>query len=130
MNKDIKVLKNFIDKQKSNKGTFVPTDFEITAIENLIKRNKELEEIFRQFNAIHKDKIFVKEIPYELIIADTRYFMSGTFYDNFISKSKIREKIEELNNIYQQEIKQKYKGRYYQQLSYAIQILKELEGDK
>ena len=45
MEEDIKVLENFIDKQKSNKGTFVPTDFEITAIENLIKRYRELEKI-------------------------------------------------------------------------------------
>lgn len=39
-NNDIKVLEEFINKQKSNKGTFVPTDFEITAIENLIKKIK------------------------------------------------------------------------------------------
>lgn len=57
MNKDIKVLENFIDKQKSNKGTFVPTDFEITAIENLIKRNKELETI----NKIQEYRISVIE---------------------------------------------------------------------
>lgn len=29
-------------------------------IKKLIKRNKELEEIFKQFNAIHKDKIFCR----------------------------------------------------------------------
>ena len=51
--------------------------------------------------------------------------------DSYIPKSLVREKIEELDSIYQQEIKQKYNGRYYHQLSYAIQILKELlqEGD-
>lgn len=58
-NNDIKVLEEFIGKQKSNKGTFVPTDFEITAIENLIKENKELKEMLKHrikyTNELEKD---------------------------------------------------------------------------
>lgn len=50
MREDIKVLEEFIDKQKSNKGTFVPTDFEIKAIENLTKENKELKEKYKRLS--------------------------------------------------------------------------------
>lgn len=67
----------------------------LNALDKEKEKNKEFEEIFKQVNAICKDKIFVEEMPYDLIIADTKYFMSGAFYDNFIQKSKVREKIEE-----------------------------------
>jgi hypothetical protein len=59
---DIEILEEFINKQKSNKGTFVATDFEITAIENLIQENKELKErINKSLDFINDDDTFFND---------------------------------------------------------------------
>lgn len=118
MEEDIKILEEFFKRDveffKNLGERAILQDNEIQAIENLIKRNKELEEELK-----HKEQgELIKSNLIEKIIEKI-----------YIPKSKVREKIEELDSIYQQEIKQKYNGRYYHQLSYAIQILKELEGD-
>lgn len=58
---NIGILEEFIDKQKSNKGTFVPIDFEITAIENLIQENKELKEKNKELEKYDYRKIKIEE---------------------------------------------------------------------
>lgn len=83
--------------------------------------------LFNKINEIiDKNKKLEKQMGKDLDVV----YLQGVYNERDRWKSKVREKIEELNSIYEQEIKQKYNGRYYHQLSYAIQILKELEGDK
>jgi len=79
---NIEILENFIDKQKSNKGTFVPTVFEITAIENLIQENKEL-----------KKQIPSPTNPIPIENQTDIWVLKR----DYISKSKIKEKIEKLD---------------------------------
>lgn len=74
-------------------------------------------------NLIEKQQKLIEECDSGEVITENQM---RWVEDNFISKDKIREKIEELDSIYQQEIKQQYNGRYYLQLSYAIQELKSL----
>lgn len=78
---------------------------ELRELQNTRERNKELEEDY------------------------TTVYLKGVYDERDKWKNKIKEKIEELDSIYQQEIKQQYNGRYYHQLSYAIQVLQELLED-
>ena len=71
MEEDIKVLEKYINGKDTMKETLVK------AIENLIKRNKELEEKVNKYE---------KQIDLEWV------------EDNYIEKSKVREKIEKLEN--------------------------------
>lgn len=77
---NIEILEYFIKKQKSNKGTFVPTDFEITALENLIQENKELS--WKYENA--KDMYIIKD---------------NSINENYIPKSKVKEIKEKIHNL-------------------------------
>lgn len=120
MMNNIEILEEFIEKNiKSRLRTELNAN-ELQAIENLIKEYKELKE---KYEFVINNNLDDK---YEEVLEKT---FKKYIDKDFISKSKVKEKIEELDSIYQQEIKQKYNGRYYHQLSYAIQILKELEGD-
>lgn len=81
MEKDIKILENSlmkIDKKSFNNAGYIITDLtfqEFQAIQNLIQRNKELEDTVQKLrNTIESD--FSKCVP----------------------KSKIKEKIEEIKN--------------------------------
>ena len=84
---NIEILEEFIDKQKSNKGTFVPTDFEITAIENLIQENKELKE--------HLQKYYNGE----LYTANQLKNIEENQKKYFINKSKVKELKEKIHNL-------------------------------
>ena len=109
MEEDIKVLENFINKQKSNKGTFVPTDFEITAIENLIKKNKELETQIGLFKNTNKNAVAI---------------FNETYRNHYISKDKIKEKIKELK--YKEEICLKEDMLLKSEIHSNINMLQEL----
>ena len=72
-----------------------------TAIKNLLTRYKQLEEentqlktITQEYNSYLQDSNCATKI----IIADSEYFANGFFKENFIPKSKVKEKIEELKN--------------------------------
>jgi hypothetical protein len=76
---NIEILEEFIDKQKSNKGTFVPTDFEITALENLIQENKELKEHLKKY---YNGELFTAKQLKSIEENQKKYF---------VNKSKIKE---------------------------------------
>ena len=115
MEEDIKILESFIkqleeyeDEQELKK-----------AIENLIARNKELEEeLKRQINAREITEKYIDE--------------------RFIEKSKVREKIEEYRKLDEENIKNKDNMEYEECFNKAvlytriIWLLQELlqEGDK
>jgi hypothetical protein len=106
---NIEILENFIDKQKSNKDTFVPTDFEITALENLIQENKELKE--------KNKKQSVVIIEYQDLLEDS------------IPKLKVKEKIEEKIKEGNYRTIDNPSGRIHFQkeiTDYQIQVLQEL----
>jgi len=65
------------------------------AIENLIKRYKQLEKIVKVFNATPNDYMSNDII---IVIADREYFNNGILKENCIPKSKIEEKIKELED--------------------------------
>lgn len=97
MNKgDIKVLERLIKRYYGIPcGNHIcPTEIyyeEIEAIENLISRNKELEEVVKTYNAIPNDYI---PNDMKIVIADREYFNNGILKENIIPKSKVREIIE------------------------------------
>ena len=107
MEEDIKILEDFIDYYgfiKTAIGDDNIRQFEINiskneikAIENLIARNKELKKENKELKEITTN---YNAYPYydgddRIIIADVKYFANGFFKNNFIPKSKIKEKIEE-----------------------------------
>ena len=86
MEEDIKILEELKNKQYTNKdilGNLVLSEEEYTAIEHLIEKNKELEEKMN----------FVQ--PF---VSLTNRMVNKILGDNdYIPKSKIKEKIEELD---------------------------------
>ena len=85
---NIEILEEFIDKQKSNKGTFVPTDFEIIAIENLIQENKELKTKLRKHICIEAHEQ-VKQLytPNSKIKEKINYLKSLDFGTDLVTQS-------------------------------------------
>ena len=106
MEEDIKILEELIEEYKdcSVKGLDMQVDVsfrekQCNAIEHLIKRYKQLEEentqlktITQEYNSYLQDS----NCDTKIIIADSEYFANGFFKENFIPKSKVKEKIEEL----------------------------------
>ena len=77
------------------------TKKEYKAIENLLTRYKQLEEENTQLKTITQEyNSYLQDSNCEtkIIIADSEYFVNGFFKENFIPKSKVKEKIEELKN--------------------------------
>lgn len=113
MEEDIKILEEIKKKfEKTMKiivlgeySTYVDNSiFEdikklINISENLIARYKQLEEentqlktITQEYNSYLQDS----NCDTKIIIADSEYFANGYFKENFIPKSRVKEKIEEL----------------------------------
>lgn len=89
--------------------------------DKLKKENKELKEITKQYDAFTNDYM---ENDKPMIIADRRYFACGIFKENFIPKSKIKEKIEEQYKLFNTPNRQK---EYSQEV---VDVLQELMEDK
>ena len=139
MEEDIEILEEFIEYSKDiiNDMEYVrPIDVTITvddiqAIENLINRNKELEEIekaHQEENGKLREK--VKELEEENRIILNSKVGVDLSYDDYIPKSVIKEKIEELKPyIYQGENAPQDFLQY--RVKAKIQVLQELlEGRK
>ena len=112
MEEDIKILEEFLDLARTRDykgnltGSFDEFELEVEekeykAIENLLTRYKQLEEentqlktITQEYNSYLQDS----NCDTKIIIADSEYFANGFFKENFIPKSKVKEKIEELKN--------------------------------
>ena len=111
MEEDIQVLKEMLKTRKKQKeiiecagGYCGNCNPDIKALENAIqtiKAYKELEEentqlktITQEYNSYLQDS----NCDTKIIIADSEYFANGYFKENFIPKSKVKEKIEELKN--------------------------------
>lgn len=113
MEEDIKILEEWIAFKKQ--FNLYPGELEIiSAIENLIKRNKELEEfIIKYYDEIRKE--YEGLINHKLI--------------DYIPKSKIKEKIEEYKKkiIEARKEDDDCKELYYEQ---EIEILQELLGEE
>ena len=58
----------------------------------LEKENEKLKTITQEYNSYLQDS----NCDTKIIIADSEYFANGFFKENFIPKSKVKEKIEEL----------------------------------
>ena len=103
MEEDIKRIEKFISDIKEcglndcGKNCF---DFNLlrnllTRYKQLLEENKELKHITQNYN-VYKQK---SDNPNStIIIADEKWFINGFFKENFIPKSKVKEKIEELKN--------------------------------
>ena len=78
MEEDIKILENLLTRYKQ-----------------LEEENKELKHITQNYNAYQQKS---DNPNTTIIIADEKWFINGYFKENFIPKSKIKEKIEELKN--------------------------------
>ena len=134
MEEDIEILEEFIECSKDiiNDMEYVrPIDVTITvddiqAIENLINRNKELEEIekaHQEENGKLREK--VKELEEENRIILNSKVGVDLSYDDYIPKSVIKEKIEELKPyIYQGENAPQDFLQY--RVKAKIQVLQEL----
>ena len=112
MEEDIKILEEFLDLARTRDykgnltGSFDEFELEVEekeykALENLLTRYKQLEEentqlktITQEYNSYLQDS----NCDTKIIIADSEYFANGFFKENFIPKSKVKEKIEELKN--------------------------------
>ena len=97
MEEDIKILEEFIEAYKIAEE--VLDGDVIQSIDNLVTRYKQLEEentqlktITQEYNSYLQDS----NCDTKIIIADSEYFANGFFKENFIPKSKVKEKIEEL----------------------------------
>ena len=107
LEEDIKILEELIEEYKdcSVKGLDMQVDVsfrekQCNAIKHLIKRykqleeeNKELKHITQNYNAYQQKS---DNPNTTIIIADEKWFINGYFKENFIPKSKVKEKIEEL----------------------------------
>ena len=76
MEEDIKILENLLTRYKQ-----------------LEEENKELKHITQNYNAYQQKS---DNPNTTIIIADEKWFINGYFKENFIPKSKVKEKIEEL----------------------------------
>ena len=102
MEEDIKILETYLKnsayKEKDSdffkNGGWEIVDLEIPqAIDNLLKGYRELKEITNTYDAFANDYI---PNDVKMVIADRKFFQDGIFNESFIPKSKIKEKIEEL----------------------------------
>ena len=104
MEEDIKILEEYIkdlkltpeELLKSNEVIKFIEYKEIKAIENLIARYKELDKIVKTYNTIPNDYM---PNDVKIVIADREYFNNGILKENCIPKSKVKEKIEELEKL-------------------------------
>ena len=101
MEEDIKILEEFIEAYKIAEE--VLDGDVIQSIEHLIKRykqleeeNKELKHITQNYNAYQQKSDNPNST---IIIADEKWFINGYFKENFIPKSKVKEKIEEIEKL-------------------------------
>ena len=112
MEEDIKVLKEMLKIRKEQKeiiecagGYCENCNPDIKALENAIQtikaykeleeENKELKHITQNYNAYQQKS---DNPNLTIIIADEDWFINGYFKENFIPKSKVKEKIEELKS--------------------------------
>lgn len=115
------------------KGSAFPTYWtkeDATLVENLIKRNEELEEMLEHIEKF-RERNLSSEIDY--VIALKSNFMPY-LKTNYIEKSKVRELIagiEEDRETLKNQLKGRYGKTYIEILKYEILILQELlqEGD-
>ena len=104
-------------------------EVECESLEKLLTRYKQLEEentqlktITQEYNSYLQDS----NCDTKIIIADSEYFANGFFKENFIPKSKVKEKIEELKD----DIKYSANPLAIDNSKYAIEILQELLGEE
>ena len=109
MEEYIKILEEIVETYRScsvnEEGFDMKVDIGFTkkeceALENLIagykqleEENKELKHITQNYNAYQQKSDNPNST---IIIADEKWFINGYFKENFIPKSKVKEKIEEL----------------------------------
>ena len=100
MEEDIKRIEKFItDIKECGLNDCRKNCFDFNLLRNLLTRYKQLEEentqlktITQEYNSYLQDS----NCDTKIIIADSEYFANGFFKENFIPKSKVKEKIEEL----------------------------------
>ena len=103
MEEDIKILEELISEYKNNVWNEYPYKFNkeiIYTLENLLTRYKQLEEENKELKHITQNyNVYQQKSDNPnttIIIADEKWFINGYFKENFIPKSKVKEKIEEL----------------------------------
>lgn len=127
MEEDIKVLEKLQkvfaelrkDDEEGHSSAYELQWEDIQAIENLIARNKELEEVVKTYNAIPNDYM---GNDIKIVIADREYFNDGILKENLIPKSKVQEILDEYGK---QEIEDITVIRFYKAIQNLVQ-----EGDK
>lgn len=110
MEEDIKILEYGLEYFRFNPNKKPRTHFAmlqrysfeqyLQALENLIARYKELEEENKELKHITQNYNAYQQKSYNpnstILIADEEWFINGYFKENFIPKSKIKNKIQEL----------------------------------
>lgn len=102
MEEDIKRIEKFIlDIKECGLNDCGKNCFDFNLLRNLLTRYKQLEEentqlktITQEYNSYLQDS----NCDTKIIIADSEYFANGYFKENFIPKSKVIEKIKELED--------------------------------
>lgn len=126
---DEKLLNN-ISMINEKDEVYVLTIFERQAIENLIKENKELKEALRsEIQAFNKMKELAETIRKE----NVEYIIQNRQYElHYIPKSKVKEKIEELEKERKRKDEEDTINPFYDQIdiTHIIEVLQELlEGE-
>lgn len=136
MEEDMKIIKNVIYDLAGEKRSFIDIgnmpdnecDNFIQAIENLIQKNKELEEENKRLKIELEIKKYCKvnELTEDLIYYKN---LAKEYQGNCIPKSKVKEKIEELNNKIDGDDYWKYSNQDYVGMQYQVKVLQELIED-
>ena len=138
-NEDIKILEEFINYKNINNSPYhliaISHESLCEAIENLIARYKELKEENKELllrlkadGLIDRDRYWLKKIKeiedknIQIAYGGRRYNTEGIVIKDYISKSKVKEKIEDLKDV----IQYSANPLAIDNCKYAIEILQEL----
>ena len=132
MEKDIEIIKSLIeDLKREEKLIGYDAEVEIQALENLIKRCKELEEENRGLRLDRRNLSncieAIKHTTPLNMVSNTDYYIQ--INDNYIPKSKVKEKIEKLEER-EQELSDEEGYWGSSDLLAQIEVLQELMEDK
>lgn len=121
-NESIEIMKGYIQDFTCDGGKYPYLVDSMKLIIRLVdKQQEEIKELKLITNTY--DSYVGKDMNHtKIIIADSNYFVNGTFIEKYISKDKIRDKIKDLKN----NLKSKEEQNEYFETLAKIEILEEL----
>ena len=125
---DIEILERYLKFKEEYKESVEINEIEIIAFKSVLDKNKklkkendELKKITQAWDSIMQDS----NCETKILIADSRYFDSGFFIEKFVTKEKIKGKIEELRKK-ESLFSANKQGYNLAMVQYQIQVLQEL----